>query len=176
MADRMTEREFGILWQDLLPRVRIVARKHAQQIAGLTADDLEQEIAIRMWRVCTQSEQKIENLPSYLSRVAATAAIDVVRRSRQQLREQVASQDESVPSLEEWTHVDDVSLDQARLEQIVAELELLPKPRRTAVSLKLRGFTVKEVASLTGWTPDKSRNLMTRGMAQLRALLKQKKL
>jgi RNA polymerase sigma-70 factor (ECF subfamily) len=47
-------------------------------------------------------------------------------------------------------------------------LSRLPASRRRAVGLHLQGFTTQEIAALMGWSEAKARNLVYRGLAELR--------
>src|SRR6185503_14601532 len=55
-----------------------IARFRPQRL-GVQTDDIEQEARIRLWRAL-RDERNITDPASYLYRVAATAAIDAVRR------------------------------------------------------------------------------------------------
>ena len=170
----MNEREFERLWLELRPRLEVIAAQHARSLKGVGADDLVQEISIRLWRACVKSEQKIDNLTSYVSRIAATAAVDVVRRSRQRHRETLDSERDEVVALDQLDMIAPGHENRAALDAIIEQLEGLADNRQVAVRLKLQGFTHAEIAELAGWTEDKARNLATRGLAQLRQRLKDK--
>ena len=51
-------------------------------------------------------------------------------------------------------------------------MEGLAPDRRTAVSLWLSGYSWKEVAGLTAWSETRTRNLLYRGLDDLRAALR----
>lgn len=168
----MTETEFENLWQELKPTVRAIALRHAASVPGFSADDLEQEMAVKLWRACVGNEQKIDNLASYLSRMAANAAIDVVRRSRQRSREILDAETAAGFDLTACVVAieDQESEDLTRL--VLEQVQQLPENRRIAVRLKLQGFSHGEIGELAGWSEHKARNLATRGMTQLRQQLK----
>ncbi|GJM09014.1 MAG: hypothetical protein DHS20C11_12900 [Lysobacteraceae bacterium] len=168
----MTETEFEILWQELKPKVRAIAIRHAASVPGFAADDLEQEMAVKLWRACVANEQKIDNLASYLSRIAANAAIDVVRRSKQRSREVLDSETAPEYDLSECVVVTDNRESKDLINQALEVVAALPENRCIAVRLKLQGFSHAEIAELSGWSEDKARNLATRGMHQLREQLK----
>jgi DNA-directed RNA polymerase specialized sigma24 family protein len=48
----------------------------------------------------------------------------------------------------------------------------LPDRRRTAVGLHLEGLTTQEIADLLGWSEPKARNLVYRGLNDVRQSLK----
>ena len=50
----------------------------------------------------------------------------------------------------------------------------LPRNRRLAVQLHLEGYSRDEIATLTGWTEPKVRNLIYRGLDELRGHLRTK--
>ena len=49
----------------------------------------------------------------------------------------------------------------------------LPDRRRTAVGLHLEGLTTQEIAELLGWSEPKARNLVYRGLKDVRRCLKE---
>jgi RNA polymerase sigma factor (sigma-70 family) len=55
---------------------------------------------------------------------------------------------------------------------IEAALAALPEPRRLAVGLHLQGLTTREMGELVGWTEPKARNLVYRGLKDLRQSLR----
>ena len=58
-----------------------------------------------------------------------------------------------------------------RREVLAAALEALAPDRARAVRAHLGGWSAHEIMDLTGWSYQKTQKLMTRGMADLRALL-----
>ncbi len=57
------------------------------------------------------------------------------------------------------------------LERIARAVDALPEARRAVVRMHLAGYERGEIAALLGWTDGKTRNLLYRGLADLRALL-----
>ena len=51
-------------------------------------------------------------------------------------------------------------------------LRRLQENRRRAVGLHLQGMTTDEIARMAGWTEPKARNLVYRGLADLRVELR----
>lgn len=136
---------------------------------GLHRDEIEQEARIRLWRACRR-ETTITDLRLYLHRVVATAAIDAMR--------QVRSRREIPLDATDHVRADRPSPERmaAAREQVEAArqaLASLPENRRRAVGLHLQGFTTEEIASLMGWTEAKARNLVYRGLADLREKLRE---
>jgi RNA polymerase sigma-70 factor (ECF subfamily) len=65
-----------------------------------------------------------------------------------------------------------VAVDRDRLGKVVTALARLAANRRRAVKLHLQGMSFQEVARLLGWTDAKARNLVYRGLEDLRRELR----
>jgi RNA polymerase sigma-70 factor (ECF subfamily) len=158
-------REFGTLLRSLLRRSR-------PERYGIDLDDLEQEARIRLWKALS-GESDVERPASYIYRVAASVTIDAVRRMRAR-REDVVDPSASgtvfdrpgpLPTPEN-------ALRRRELATTIADaVASLDTNRRLAVRLHLQGFTTTEIGRLLEWTEPKARNLVSRGMADLRTRL-----
>ncbi len=149
--------------------VRSVGARHGLSEADL--DDVVQDVRIRLWRSCTTTEQ-IERLgTSYVYRAATTAALDLLRRRRSRGADITDSVDEHSERLAAGAGADD-DADAHDLErQVLAALDALPLSRRTVVRMYLGGYEREEIAELLGWTEAKTRNLLYRGLDDLRQRL-----
>ncbi len=56
-------------------------------------------------------------------------------------------------------------------EQVARAIDTIPASRRAVVRMYLAGYPREEIASLMGWTEGKTRNLLYRGLADLRERL-----
>jgi RNA polymerase sigma factor (sigma-70 family) len=155
---------------------------HVAMRHGLAADDVDevvQEVRVRLWRARQESETIVSLGTSYIYRTAMTAALEVVRRKRGSGPTMA-----SVEPQDEWgEHAASgaVEGDGRGPEQVLARAELtgavsealleLADARRTAVRLYLVGYSRDEIAQMTGWSSAKARNLIYRGLADLRAAL-----
>jgi RNA polymerase sigma-70 factor (ECF subfamily) len=138
---------------------------------GLDTADIEQEARIRVWNALRR-EKEIANLPSYLYRVAATATIDAVRRLKARREDPLpesaesealtAARPSSGPSPER------LARDKEIADVVKRAIDRLEEKRRRVVQLHLQGFGAEEVAQLLGWSEPKARNLIYRGLANLR--------
>lgn len=149
--------------------VRSVGARHGLSEADL--DDVLQEVRIRLWRSCPTSEQ-VEGLgASYVYRTAATAALDLLRRRRARGGNLTDSVDDHAERLIANAGAAE-ELDARDLErQVLTALDTLPLSRRMVVRMYLSGYEREEIAELLGWTEAKTRNLLYRGLADLRASL-----
>jgi RNA polymerase sigma factor (sigma-70 family) len=148
-------------------RVRLIGVQHG--LAGLDVEDLLQEVRVRLWRAL-ESGEKILSVPaSYVHRTATSAAIDLLRRRRAR-RETPArlSRPSGLAALGEARPAD-LPLDTAELEaQVGRALEQLVVSRRTVVRMYLAGYDREEIADVLGWSEPKTRNLLYRGLDDLR--------
>jgi RNA polymerase sigma factor (sigma-70 family) len=146
---------------------------------GLTADEIEQDARVRLWHAL-QREINIVDPASYLYRVAATAALDALRRVRTRRETQLTiaaplpSDDDDPPEdpVSPARSPEQLAADREITAHVRAALDRLPDNRRRAVGLHLRGFSSPEIARLSGWTEPKARNLASRGLKDLRELLR----
>ena len=70
-----------------------------------------------------------------------------------------------MPSPDARLHVEDLS------RSVEASIEEITESRRGVVRMHLAGYSREEIASLLGWSEPKTRNLLYRGMDDLRARL-----
>lgn len=151
-----------------------VAHRH-----GLPPEDVGdviQEVRVRLWHARPASETIAALGVSYVYRTAISAALEIVRRRR--LGDAHGRGD---PIDERY---DDPALaapaaagPQQRLERadvaraVAEEVDALADARRAAVRLYLVGYAREEIADTLGWSQAKARNLIYRGLADLRAAL-----
>jgi RNA polymerase sigma factor (sigma-70 family) len=137
---------------------------------GLTesdVDELVQEVRIRIWRARPDAIEQLN--ATYVHRTAVSASLDIIRRRRSG-----SSFLESVPS-ENVALTSDAapdpqrSLEAAELEQrVAAAVDSLSASRRPVVRMYLQGYSREEISDLLGWSEGKTRNLLYRGLADLR--------
>lgn len=147
---------------------------------GLQYDEVEQEARMRLWHAL-EAEREIRNLTSYLYRIAVTATLDAVRRVKRKREEQIITSDNTEEEaiaphslMTDPTCAPDYQAEQRQIISKVREaMAGLPDNRRTAVGLHLEGLTTQEIADVLGWSEPKARNLVYRGLADVREHLKQ---
>lgn len=149
--------------------IRKVAWQHS--LSDSDVDELIQDVRIRLWRSLSSGE-KIEKAPaSYVYRTAVSAALDLIRRRRARREDPV----EVLPNGEAGSNGrgPDRELADTELVDVIEEvLTTLHKSRRPVVRMHLVGYHRKEIARLMGWTEAKTRNLLYRGLGDLRQELK----
>ena len=149
--------------------VRRVAERHG--LAGET-DEVLQDVRIRLWRARASGEKVEAANASYVYRTAVSAALDRIRRRRARREEPV---DPTAPATQRAAATDPTpgdALESAELvEQVAAAVDGLSAARRPVVRMYLAGYRQEEIASLLGWSEAKTRNLLYRGLADLRGRL-----
>lgn len=146
------------------------------QVLGVTADDVYQEVSIRLIKVL-ESDREIENLSSYLYRTAANVIIDLARKNKRHLQDVTLPGQDDEENYQAELVSQDAEPEQQVLgvevqQQVLEAIESLPESRRIAVKLRLQGYSVKEMAEMTGWPFYKAENLSKRGMGALKDKLK----
>ena len=148
--------------------IRMIVRRVAGDRAGLLADDIEQRVIVGLWRQLDR-EQTIHRPASYIYRMAIREAVrsvrEQVRYERHEARDIAESRDgggDPDLTLEGREHA-------ALIEASLAQLQ---PDRERAVRAHLAGFTVSEVMQMYGWPYQTARNLIARGLADLRKALR----
>lgn len=178
MVEKLAETEKEALINRVLEKYGRFLRNTIAQLCprdlGIQIDDIEQEARLRLWRVLL-SEREIKDLASYIYRVAATTTIDAVRRVKAKREEQLHTLEEAEEQVlsadADRSPADEVARRQV-MKKIGAALASLPDNQRRALGLHLEGMTSQEIADLLEWSEPKARNLIYRGLKQLRELLR----
>ena len=167
-------------WQSLVEQYAGLLRATISRVCprqlGLQVEDIEQEARLKLWRAL-KSERTIESPASYVFKTAARATIDAIRRARARREEQLGPPPESGGS-RDWEVVDPQASPERQaeralvLEKVRECLGRLKAERRRALALHLQGFTTEEIGRLLGWTEPRARNLVYRGLKQLRDTLR----
>lgn len=138
---------------------------------GLSSEEVDevfQDVRIRLWNART-SEQISETSTSYVYKTAASAALDLIRRRRGGVPTESLDVVGEAPGP---TMDPEQSLAATELGRAVnAAVDTIPATRRPVVRMYLMGYPREEIAALMGWTEAKTRNLLYRGLADLREAL-----
>jgi RNA polymerase sigma-70 factor (ECF subfamily) len=159
--------------------LRNAVRRLCPTALGVTIEEIEQDARIRLWHALKR-ERNITDPASYLYRIAATAAIDAMRRVRARREHQLddVPEDDRVgapvvaPLSTAARSPEQITAGRQIGQRIREALAQLAENRRRAVGLHLQGFTSTEIGRLLGWSEPKARNLTHRGLKDLRSLLR----
>ncbi len=156
--------------------LQLIARKYSRlirsavaRVAGpstdLVAEDVEQEVLFSMWRAMP-GEQMPTHPSSYLYRAAIRETVRVLKETR------------NTRPLEDGADTANVSPDPDKLAEaaelggaIRMALSEISRDRQRAATAHLAGYDVREIMAMFDWTYNKARNLIARGMKDLRGKL-----
>ena len=149
--------------------IRIHTLKYNLAKHGIDPDDIIQDIKIKLWKLIS-SEKKVTNYPSYIKKIVNSSVIDQLRKFRR---------DESIFLYERNKYISDNELAycpeftrQKNLEEALTKaINLLKDSRRQVVKLYLLNLNVSEIASYLNWSISKTRNLLYRGLSDLKDIL-----
>jgi RNA polymerase sigma-70 factor (ECF subfamily) len=148
--------------------VREAARRH--NLSECDIDEVFQDVRIRLWRALATSE-KISVAPaSYVYRTAMSAALDLIRRRRARREQGLEWSTDGFPASASAQPDQAVEADELVV-QLAHALAELGEPRRVVVRMHMAGYHRNEIAELLGWTEAKTRNLLYRGLSDLKAKL-----
>jgi len=154
------------------PVLAAVRRACPLRLRGL-AEDMVQDVLLRLVEARRKEWGSRPFPPSYLYRAAYNAVVDEMRRRRHD-RERPAGEED----LDQRAHGKPSPDREAEGREIGAGLrgclEGLVPPRRQAVTLFLDGLSVAEAAASLGWTFKRTSHLVYRGLADLRVCLASK--
>jgi RNA polymerase sigma-70 factor (ECF subfamily) len=139
--------------------------------SGIDPDDVIQEVKIKIWKKF-EREKNISRQSSYIQRIVNSTLVDLIRTARRQ--ESLVLHEKQKILFEEGRNLRRAA-QAASLEEWVGEAaDSLLESRRKIVKLFLMDLTLDEICSILNWSRDKTRNLLYRGLADLREKLKDK--
>lgn len=150
-----------------------IGRFHMSRVE---ADELVQEVRIRLWRILADGRH--EQIPAaYFKKIVRSAAVDLERQRRSHA---MPSLDDALGNAPERDGSSIASCARSPLGEvedkelaasIARAVDALREPRDVVVRLYLMGYDRFAIAKLLGWTEAKTRNLLYRGLEELRAQL-----
>ncbi len=151
--------------------IRRAAR--ARGVSPADVDEIVQDVRVRLWKTGASDENLEALSASYMQRVALSAAIDLLRRQR--ARREDSLEDVSITIANRSALLmpsPDRSEDAELAQRFELALAHMVRNRRLVVQLHLEGYPRDEIVTLTGWTEPKVRNLLYRGLEELRGRLR----
>ena len=138
-------------------------------LEGFDRDDLMQRVRVRVWHALKRRGAGAPALePGYVHAAATSAAIDIVREQRAHQPGARLPLDAAEPELGSAGFAGNTA---DLLTALDAALARLDPARRVAVRFHLSGVHARDIARMSGWTEAKARNLLYRGLADLKAAL-----
>jgi RNA polymerase sigma factor (sigma-70 family) len=176
------EAEFNAILEKSGAFLRQTIARICPKDLGIQFDDIEQDARLRLWRAI-EAERQINFHWSYIYRIVVSVTINAIRRAKAKGEEQLrlAGDDEHEDAAEVKPIIlaagaENSPETQAEREELLGKVEeamaRLPESRRLAVGLHLKGMTTDEIVDLMGWSEPKARNLVYRGLKDLRRELR----
>jgi RNA polymerase sigma factor (sigma-70 family) len=160
---------------DLLRRT---IAKVCPRAMGLSVEEIEQDARVRLWSAL-RNERDIIHPVSYIYKVGVSATLRAIRRTKARREDQFQDDDtahDGGPADELRSHPDHSPHAVAERREWVRKIDRamtrLAENRRRAVGLHLRGMTTREIGRMLGWSEPKARNLVHRGLRDLRGHLR----
>jgi len=139
---------------------------------GIDPDDIFQEVKIKLWNVL-QDEKKIFSYSSYIKKIVNSCVIDQIRKSRRE--EGLLSKEKRKRISDRRSYYRKHDSFEDDLKKLVGEaVESLMNSRRRVVKLYLLNMTLEEIAISLHWSEAKTRNLLYRGLEDVKKKLKEK--
>ncbi len=161
-------------FEALVARYAHLIRSAVARVAGpkapMVGEDVEQEILLALWKALG-GERTPDHPASYIYRTAVRETVRILERLR---RERTVDL-EAVNGLAHGTPGPEVRAASRELgREVVRAIGKLAPDRARAVRAHLAGYDVREVMEVFGWSYNRARNLISRGMADLRRELRRR--
>ena len=152
--------------------IRANVLKFNVQKKGIDPEDIYQEVRIKIWRLICD-EKKIKNHALYIKKIVNSSAIDYIRKSRR---------DEGLILLEKRKRISErknIYTNNYKSDELKRNFKKITSTainslidtRKKAVKLYLLNLTLDEIAIVCNWSRDKTRNLLYRGLTDLKQKL-----
>lgn len=169
-SDKISASEFTALLDKFSCAIRASILRFGLEKRGIDPEDIIQEVKIKIWKKLGH-EKNIELCPLYIQRIVNSTLVDHLRQLRRQEKlilfekQRLLVEDRENPSS---------SLQKDIFWRSVAEaIDSLMESRRKVVKLFLMDLTVDEISSSLKWSKSKTRNLLYRGLSDLKEKLRE---
>jgi len=167
---RKKEEDFNHILDSYAQFMGIQVQKYNLYRYGLDPEDIMQEVRIRIWKQI-RNDKTIISHASYIKKIVNSAVIDQLRKLRRE---------EGLLNHEKQKRISELELSYCKEairkkvfeETIGKAVERLIDSRRRVVKLYLLNLNIQEISGYLNWSQDKTRNLLYRGLSDLREFLK----
>lgn len=146
-------------------------RSAIHKVAGADSDrlgaDIEQRLLTDLWKR-QQGGAPIDHPSTYIYRAAVRETVRALKRDARRAEAPLSPWIEAGPRDDPYALLRRREIETALNE----ELDAILPDRARAVRFHLAGFEVADIMSLQGWSYQKARNLIARGMADVRSRLR----
>jgi RNA polymerase sigma-70 factor (ECF subfamily) len=170
IPERAQEEELKTLLTRFAGFIRAHIQKFDVQKFGIDPDDVAQEVRIKIWKLL-EGEKNIVNHASYIKKIVDSSVIDQIRRLRRE--ETLFRQERQKQVAEREDMYRPETLRNTTMKEIVGRAaDALIDSRKNVVKLYLLNMSLEEIAHFYGWSRHKTRNLLYRGLSDLKKSLK----
>ncbi|MFO7980115.1 MAG: sigma-70 family RNA polymerase sigma factor [Candidatus Aminicenantes bacterium] len=171
MSSQKSKNDFESLIKNFTGLIYFHINKFSFKDNVFDCDDISQEVILKLWKVMN-NEKKIKHYSSYIKKVVNSTLIDYLRKARRHNKVISFKMQERIS--EKKTFFKDKSDPNNSLKKNIHNaVEGLIESRKKVVKLYLLDLTIEEISILFNWTEDKTRNLLYRGLSDLKNELKE---
>jgi RNA polymerase sigma factor (sigma-70 family) len=152
--------------------VRAIILKTFPGIAGPDREDIEQEIKLKLWKMVRVGKD-IRNLRTYLGRMVYTTALDVIAKRQYHMSlDDLPSEGRSSALVDAAGPSPEALAERGQMrDRIQTAIDGLPERRRAVLKLHLSGAGIEQMAGRLGWSSNRVRHLLYRGLGDVRKKL-----
>jgi RNA polymerase sigma-70 factor (ECF subfamily) len=170
-TSRVKEAEFREILDGYAQYMNIQVQQYDLARFGLDPEDILQDVKVRIWKII-QSERTILCPGSYIRKIITSAVIDQLRKRRREDNLVVCEKLKCI-SEQGFAYFREADRKKGLEETVGRAVEGLIDSRRQVVKLYLMNLSIQEISGYLKWTQDKTRNLLYRGLSDLRESLKE---
>jgi RNA polymerase sigma factor (sigma-70 family) len=167
------DRELAAILDRFSGYIRANILKYNPRKFGIEIDDVLQDVKIRIWKIL-RCEKKIAHYSSYIKKIVNSSVIDQFRKLKREegvylfeKNRKIAESRQGSPGAALYAEMD--------LKDLVGKaVDGLIESRRRVVKLYLLNMSIEEISLYFNWSKDKTRNLLYRGLNDLKKILKEK--
>ena len=170
--DEKKEKELEEIFTRFSSFIRSNIYKYNPNKFGFEIDDILQDVKIKLWKI-VNDEKKITNYSSYIKKVVDSSIIDHFRKFK---REEGVYLFEKSKHIAEYnnTYTSELLYEEMDIKDVIGKaVEGLIETRKKVVKLYLLNMSIEEIALYFNWSNDKTRNLLYRGLSDLKKILKE---
>jgi RNA polymerase sigma-70 factor (ECF subfamily) len=160
--------------ENLRRRVVSAVRRNCPPWLAGHAEDIVQNVLIKLLRSSRKSEEEKTFSSVYLEKAVYGSVVDEIRRVCRRREHGVDDPEALEGAASGEAGPERRSSSEEIATGVLDCLERLARPRKLAVTLYLHGWTLREAADHLTWTFKKTESLIYRGMRQLRDCLRGK--
>jgi RNA polymerase sigma factor (sigma-70 family) len=146
---------------------RLGRRFGVRRDSFLVQDDVAQEVRFDLWKQIARG-QEIDFPATYIYKATIRETVRALRRMTSREMESI-DEDGAAGRVVDGADPFKILAARDQFKAILASIRALAPERQAAVRAHLEGFQAQEVMEMHGWSYQKARNLVARGMADLRA-------